>query len=202
MRLVSESREIGVLRSREISEMSTCCPTEFQQIPEVNVSPERSSQQREEPGKGVIPATDHAEKTHQDIEQQCRPNLPTDGIGAVAQEIAQLQALLDLFKEHFDLPAAAIQISDTAGAPGEIVRQKHHLAWLAVDFHQSPHSAYGLGIMGAGVFVFEHHQLIAQDAFIRCLGSLLTTRKQSDSLLRVTQKTPSSWSTPRWMKST
>jgi hypothetical protein len=38
-------------------------------------------------------------------------DLPADRVGAVAQEIAQLQALLDLFKEHFDLPAAAIQIS-------------------------------------------------------------------------------------------
>jgi hypothetical protein len=30
------------------------------------------------------------------------PDLP-DRVGAVAQEIAPLQALLDLFKEHFDL---------------------------------------------------------------------------------------------------
>src|SRR5271166_2230215 len=67
--------------------------------------------------KGVIPATDHAEKTRKDIKQQCRPDLPTDRVCAVAQEIAQLQALLDLSKEDFDLPAAAIQISDTAGAP-------------------------------------------------------------------------------------
>src|SRR5689334_21980386 len=34
------------------------------------------------------------------------------------------------------------------------------------------------------------------------LGSLFTTRKQSPSLLRVTQKTPSSLSTPRCTKST
>src|SRR5271157_5286953 len=73
--------------------MSTCCPTESKQIPEVNFYPERGSQQREQPGKGVIPATDHVEKTHQDIEQQCRPDLPADRICAVAQEIAQLEAL-------------------------------------------------------------------------------------------------------------
>jgi hypothetical protein len=79
--------------------MSTCCPTESQQIPQVNFSPERGSQQREEPGKGVIPTTDYGEKTHKDVEQQCRPDLPADRVCAVAQEIAQLQALLDLFKE-------------------------------------------------------------------------------------------------------
>ena len=26
------------------------------------------------------------------------------------------------------------------------------------------------GVMGAGVFVFEHHKLVAQDAFISCFG--------------------------------
>src|SRR5271165_4401664 len=136
--------------------MSTCCPTESKQIPEVNFYPERGSQQREQPGKGVIPATDHAEKTHKDIEQQCRPDLPADRVCAVAQEIAQLQALLYLFKEHLDLPAAAIQISDTAGAPLQIVSQKLHLALLAIDFHHSPYSAYRFGIIGTRVFVFEH----------------------------------------------
>ena len=65
----------------------------------------------------MAPATDHAQKAHQDVEQQRRPDLPTNRVCAVAQEIAQLQALLDLFKEHLDLPAATIQISDTAGAP-------------------------------------------------------------------------------------
>src|SRR5258705_5556024 len=128
--------------------MSTCCPTESKQIPKVNFSPECCAQQREEPGKGVIPATDHAEKAHQDVEQQCRPDLPADRICAVAQEIAQLQALLDLFKEHFDLPAAAIQISHTGGAPLEIVSQKLHLALLALDFHQCSYPAHRFGIIG------------------------------------------------------
>src|SRR5260370_38158987 len=76
--------------------MSTCCPTETKQIPEFDFSPERCSQQREEPGERVAPATRHAKKTHQDVEQQRRPDLPADRVCAVAQEIAQLQALLDL----------------------------------------------------------------------------------------------------------
>jgi hypothetical protein len=97
--------------------MSTCCPTESKQIPEVNFSPERGSQQREEPGERMAPAANDAEKPHQDVEQQRRPELPADRICAVAQEIAQLQALLDLFKEHFDLPAAAIQISSITRIP-------------------------------------------------------------------------------------
>ena len=62
----------------------------------------------------MVPVAQHAEKTHQDVEQQRRPDLPTDRVSAVAQEVAQLQALLDLFKEHFDLPTTAIQIGYTA----------------------------------------------------------------------------------------
>ena len=84
----------------------------------------------------MVPAAHHTQKTHQDVEQQRRPDLPTDRVSAVAQEVAQLQALLDLFKEHFDLPTTAIQIGYTAGTPREIVGQKLHLAFLALDLHQ------------------------------------------------------------------
>lgn len=49
MELPSESWEIGILRGREIPEISTCCPTEWKQIPEVNFSPERRSQHGEQP---------------------------------------------------------------------------------------------------------------------------------------------------------
>jgi hypothetical protein len=149
--------------------MATCCPRESQQIPQVNFSPERRSQQREEPGERVIPAAHHAQKAHQDVEQQRSPDLPADRVGAVAQEIAQLQALLDLFKKHFDLPTAAIQTSHTPSAPREIIGQELHLALLALNLHQSPDPAHRFGIIGAGVLVFEHHKLVAQDALIRCL---------------------------------
>src|SRR5271156_3709036 len=118
----------------------------------------------------MIPATDYAEKAHQDVEQQRRPDLPADRVGAVAQEIAQLQALLDLLKEHFNLPAAAIQIGHTDGAPLQIISQKLHLALLAVHLDQSSYPAHDFGIIGTGVFVFEHHKLLAQDSFICWLG--------------------------------
>jgi predicted NACHT family NTPase len=50
----------------------------------------------------------------------------------------------------------------------------------------------------AGSVRYTAVQEVARGPF----GSFLTTRKQSDSLLRVTQKTLSPLSTPRWMKST
>jgi hypothetical protein len=66
--------------------MSTCCPTESKHIPQVNFSPERRSQKREEPGERLAPAAHHAQKTHQDVEQQRGPDLPTDRVCAVAQK--------------------------------------------------------------------------------------------------------------------
>ncbi len=42
----------------------------------------------------------------QHIDQQGHPDLPAHGVGVVTQEIGQLQRLLDLLEEHFDLPPA------------------------------------------------------------------------------------------------
>jgi hypothetical protein len=50
--------------------MSTSCPTGSKQIPQVNFSPQRGSQQREEPGKRMAAAAHHAKKAHKDAEQQ------------------------------------------------------------------------------------------------------------------------------------
>ena len=44
----------------------------------------RLDRQREQPGKGVIPATDHAEKRINDIKQQCRPDLPRTAFPALS----------------------------------------------------------------------------------------------------------------------
>src|SRR5689334_8182151 len=128
----SKPGKIGVLRGGQVAEVSACCPTESEQIPQIHFAPQRRPQEREESGKGVIPAAHHTQETHQDVEQQGRPDLPAHRVSAVTQEIAQLQALLDLFKEHLDLPTAAIQIGHTGSAPSEVVGQKLHLALLAI----------------------------------------------------------------------
>jgi hypothetical protein len=94
---------------------------------------------------------------------------------------SMVRSFVLLAKEHFDLPAATIQISHTAGAPREIVGQKFHLALLAVDLHQSSHPAQRFGIIGARVFVFEHHKLVAQDALIRYAGLAGKFRNQMRS---------------------
>ena len=41
------------------------------------------------------------QKAQQHIDEQRRPHLPADGIGAVAQEVGQLEGLLDLLEEGY-----------------------------------------------------------------------------------------------------
>lgn len=41
---------------------------------------------------------------HQHVEQQCRPELPADCLLAVAEEVADLEGLLELLKKNFDAP--------------------------------------------------------------------------------------------------
>ncbi len=55
------------------------------------------------------------------VEQECRPELPADGLLAVTQEVAELEGLFDLLEEHFDAPARLIEVAYAAGTPFEIV---------------------------------------------------------------------------------
>jgi hypothetical protein len=36
--------------------------------------------------------------------------LPAHGVGVVAEEVGQLECLLEFLEEHFNAPAAAIQV--------------------------------------------------------------------------------------------
>ncbi len=64
----------------------------------------------------MVPLRDEAEVSQEDISQQRYPNLPAHRIGVVAENVRDLEGLLDLFEKDFELPAAAIEISDGIGA--------------------------------------------------------------------------------------
>ena len=61
--------------------------------------------------------------------------------------------------------------------PGKLTRL--HLALLALHLrlHQNSDSAQGLGVIGTGVFVSEHHKFVAQDSSICRLGQFLNHPK-------------------------
>lgn len=84
------------------------------------------AQEAKEPGEVVHPAAGPSEEAQQDKDEQSHPDLPVDGVGAVAEEVGQLQGLLDLIEERFDLPAATVQIGDTGVAPYEVIGEELH----------------------------------------------------------------------------
>ena len=64
--------------------MSTCYPTESKQIPQVNFTPERGSQQGEEPGKRMAPAAHDAKKNALGRRATAPSRPASGGIRAVA----------------------------------------------------------------------------------------------------------------------
>ena len=74
------------------------------------------------------PAANEVKKAHQDVEQQSRPDLPADRVCAVAKEIAQLQALLDLFEGQ----SGVIRLEDLVSGRQQQRFQEHSVQlWLS-----------------------------------------------------------------------
>jgi hypothetical protein len=59
--------------------------------------------------------------------------------------------------------AAPVQIGHAGASPFQMVGQKNHLAFLALDFDQGGHAAQGLGVSLAGGVQGHFHDLVAQD---------------------------------------
>ena len=76
--------------------------------------------------------------THQHVHHQRHPDLPPYPVGRVADQVAQLQGLLQLLEEHLHLPPRPVQLRHRAGRPPKVVRQEHHLPILAVHLHRRP----------------------------------------------------------------
>jgi hypothetical protein len=89
------------------------------------------------------------------VAQQRDPDLQFDRVGVVPEKVAQLQGLFELLEEHFDAPAAAIEIGDAGGTPNQVVGQKHHLHHPPVNLHLSHDSPHHLGVILARLLVFS-----------------------------------------------
>ena len=123
----------------------------------------------------MLPAAQPGLEPEQHIQEQSAPNLPAHGVGAMAEEIAQVQRLFDLTEEGFNGPTAAIQFADRMGRPLQIVGQKNHHSPLAIDLHPGRHPAHRIGIILTGFFVLKDHQIIAQNIALGLLEQLLDT---------------------------
>src|SRR5512137_1914351 len=113
----SESGEKSLLRRAQKASAASGCPIDFQQAAQFEFLPQGRAQQGKEAGETVRPLAEPGAEAQQNIGQERGPDLPLHGVGAVAEEVGQLEGLLDLLEEHLDLPAAAVKVGDGLRAP-------------------------------------------------------------------------------------
>jgi hypothetical protein len=160
----SETTETRLLRSSYKAEGTRRCPIALQQAGEVPAPPEGAPQKGKETGEAMLPAVNEGQEAQEHIDQQGCPDLPAYRIGAMAEEIRQLQGLLDLFEEGLDRPAVAVKVGNAGRTPFQVVGQKDHLLGLAVDFHQGGDAAHHFGIVSQGRGCAQDDDFVAQNA--------------------------------------
>src|SRR5450631_1240322 len=97
-----EAWKIRLIRSCQVSETALGCPIAVEQIPQVDFRPQYRPENREESREAMRPFRNITQVTQQHIHQQGDPDLPAHGVGVVAEEVGQLQCLLDLFEEDLN----------------------------------------------------------------------------------------------------
>src|ERR1019366_4313319 len=96
----------------------------------------------------------------QDIDGDSDPHLGAHGVFGRAIEGFDTQMLLDPFEEQFDLPTAAVELSDRQGWFGEIVGQEHEpFAGLRVAEADAPQR---LRKLLAGTKARQHYSLVEE----------------------------------------
>ena len=139
--LLDKPRQIRLFWSTSYATGWFGCPIGFNQFGKVPASPKRDPYDSEQALKAVIPSMHEFEAAHQQMDEQPRPYLPAHGIGTVAEEVGELQRLLDFLKEHLDVPAAAVELRDRPRTPFQMIGQEDHLDILAVDLHEGDDAA-------------------------------------------------------------
>src|SRR5438445_3496951 len=166
----SQAGQIGLLGRAQEATASFGCPIALEQAAQVQPLPQRRPQQREEPGETVAPLAQPGAEAQQQIHQERGPHLPAHGLSVVSEKVGQLERLLQFLKEHFDAPAAAIQLGDGLGAPGQVVGEENHFTHLAVHFDQGHYATQAERIGFSGGRTAQQDQIVAQDI---ALGSVL-----------------------------
>jgi len=162
----SEAWQIGLLGRAQEVPAATGCPIAVEELAQVEALPQGGPDQGEEAGEAVAPLAQEGAEAQQQIDQQRGPHLPADGVGVVAEEVGQLEGLLEFLEEDLDAPAAAIQVGDGLGAPSQVVGQKDHLAQFALHLNQRDHAAQFDGI-GFASRPGQPDQVVAEQVSIR-----------------------------------
>lgn len=128
-----------------------CCPIEVSEFKESEAIPDDASYDCEQTSEAMRPLTLESDKAQEDIKEQCRPELPADGVLGVSEEVADFEGLLDLLEEGFDAPAAAIQIADAGSSPFKVIGQEDHGSPFPVNLDPCLDAAQSLGIIRSGL---------------------------------------------------
>gem|GEM_PF-2209170 len=155
--------QIGLLRGGTQATRRFGCPIEIEQFAQMPTAPQNGPDDGEQAGKTMLPRMRKGQIADQQVSQQAGPDLPLHGVGIMAEEIGQLNGLLDLLKEYLDIPATTIQFSDSPSAPLHVIRQKLKLAVLSIHLNQRNHPSQCFGIGLAGFRGDQFDDFIAQD---------------------------------------
>ena len=126
--------------------------------------PQNGTRKRKEPAEWMPPFAVSCHEAQQQVRQQCSPDLPAHGVLVMAEEIRQLEGLLDLLEEHLHTPAALVKLADGEGRPFKVVCNGCRLHHLPLDFNFGCHQSQFFWIMFPGVESSQPDTLIEQDA--------------------------------------
>ncbi len=130
------------------------------------IHPKQSYQIRKRPAE-FGPKLEKPEDQHAN---QCCPNLNLDGIGTGSDKGLDLEVLLQMFEEDFNLPTIFVDGGDRAGSQVKVVRQKDQdlSRFRILDFDPSQRvRAFlnGLETTEFNLFIFEHMAMLG-DSFV------------------------------------
>ena len=113
-RVRCETGEEGLVWLGAHAPTSGCCPIESEQVRQMEAVPD-AADEGEQPGEAVRPVVQEGLEAQQHVEQQGDPDLPAHGVGAVAEEVAQLQGLFDLLEENLDWMMSLRSVASGSG---------------------------------------------------------------------------------------
>ena len=92
--------------------------------------PQNGTHKRKEPAEWMPPFAVPCHEAQQQVRQQCSPDLPAHGVPVMAEEIRQLEGLLDFLEEHLHTPAALVELADGEGGPFQVVGDE---SWIPAN---------------------------------------------------------------------
>ena len=177
-REVENRLKIKRFRLRGGSFHGACCPIHFEGLDEIAPIPERAAHERCQPGEAQSPQRKISQVAQEEMRKQPDPYLPLDCVLAVADEVMDLAGLLEFLEESFDAPPVAIDFRHGSRGPLQIVRQKHHLLHLPLDFHNGGDAAKRSLVFRRCGFFLRDDDFVGEDLrllFVRC-GNWLPKR--------------------------